>query len=150
MTTETILVIETSLDDLNPQIAGYVLERALELGALDAYLTPTQMKKNRPGVVITLLARPADRDVLVGLLLRETTTLGVRVASCERVVLERELVKVATPYGDIAVKVAGDKATPEYEDCRAAARRSHVPLRQVIEAALSGAGLPARRRPGRQ
>ncbi|MGH9480772.1 MAG: nickel insertion protein [Terriglobales bacterium] len=132
---ETILVLETSLDDCNPQVVGYVLERALELGALDAYATPAQMKKQRPGVVLTLLARPAARNALAELLLRETSTLGVRVASCERLVLERKIVQVETPFGPIAVKVAGGKAMPEYENCRAAARRSGVPLSRVIEAA---------------
>lgn len=143
--TETILVIETSVDDLNPQVAGFVLERALALGALDAYCTPAQMKKNRPGLVITLLARPEDREVLVALLLRETTTLGVRVSACERTVLERALVTVATAYGDIAVKAAGDKATPEYEDCRAAALRHDVPVQTVIAAALAAWRCPSRK-----
>ncbi|HVA62900.1 MAG TPA: nickel insertion protein [Terriglobales bacterium] len=141
MTTETILQIETSLDDCSPQVVGYVLEQALELGALDAYAVPAQMKKHRPGVLLTLLARPEQRAVLVELLLRETTTLGVRVLPCERVVLQRTLTPVETPFGPIRVKVAGGladaKAAPEYEDCRAAARRHCVPLRQVIDAALA-------------
>jgi uncharacterized protein (DUF111 family) len=132
---EAIVMIETSVDDCNPQIIGYVLERALEMGALDAYTTPVQMKKNRPGVVITLLARPADGEALAALLLRETTSLGVRLQPCERLVLARRLVQVATPYGPITLKVAGEKATPEYEDCRAAALRHGVPLAQVEAAA---------------
>lgn len=134
---EKILVLETSLDDLSPQVVGYVLERALELGALDAYCVPLQMKKNRPGVLLTLLARPADRDVLVRLLLEETTTLGVRVTASEREVLERRLITVNTPFGPIRVKLAGSKSAPEYEDCRAAARRAGVPLRRVMDAARS-------------
>lgn len=134
-TTQTIWVIETSLDDLNPQVIGYVLERALALGALDAYTTPAQMKKNRPGVVMTILSGPGQRAALVDLVLEETTTLGVRVWACKRIILERVIVSVATPYGDIAVKVAGKKATPEYEDCRAAALQYKVPLLTVIEAA---------------
>lgn len=139
-TVETILVIETSVDDASPQIVGYVLEQALELGALDAYATPIQMKKDRPGVVVTILARPEERRALVDLLLRETTTLGVRVTSCEREVLTRRIERVTTPYGVIRVKVAGlgaegRKAAPEFEDCRAAARRHGVPLRQVMETA---------------
>lgn len=137
MTTETILQIETSLDDCSPQVVGYVLERALKLGALDAYALAAQMKKHRPGVVLTLLARPERRDVLVELLLRETPTLGVRILACERVVLERAQATVATPFGPIQVKAAGDKAAPEYDDCRAAARRHGVPLRQVMDAALA-------------
>lgn len=136
---ETITVIETSLDDCNPQIVGYVLEGALELGALDAYATPAQMKKQRPGVVLTLLARPEERDVLVDMLLRETPTLGVRVTPCERMVVERKTISVETKFGMIRVKLAGEKASPEYEDCRAAARRWGVPLNRVMEAARAAA-----------
>jgi uncharacterized protein (DUF111 family) len=143
--TETILVIETSLDDCHPQVIGYVLERALQLGALDAYTVAAQMKKSRPGVVLTLLARPEQRDALVGLLLRETSTLGVRIMACERETVERRIVSVSTRYGTIRVKAAGDKAAPEYEDCRAAAQRHGVPLREVMAAALAAyapAGAP--------
>ncbi|HVB40786.1 MAG TPA: nickel insertion protein [Terriglobales bacterium] len=146
---ETILVIETSVDDTSPQIVGYVLEQALEQGALDAYATPLQMKKNRPGVLLTILARPEQRQALVELLLRETSTLGVRVGECQREVLERSLETVTTAYGVIRVKRApagaGAKAAPEYEDCRAAARRHGVPLRQVLEAALAGVSQPEQR-----
>ncbi len=137
MATETILLIETSLDDCHPQVAGYVLERALELGALDAYITPVQMKKNRPGIVMTIVAWPAQRDVMVSLLLRETSTLGVRVLPCEREVLERQIITVLTEFGTIAMKVAGDKAAPEFEDCRAAAKRHNVTLRSVMAAAMA-------------
>jgi pyridinium-3,5-bisthiocarboxylic acid mononucleotide nickel chelatase len=135
MTTEKIYKIETTLDDESPQVIGYVLERALELGALDAYTVAAQMKKNRPGVLLTLLARAAEREVLTRLLLAETTTLGVRIEPCLRVVLERTMRTVETEYGPIRVKVAGEKATPEYEDCRAAARRARVPLRTVVKSA---------------
>ena len=135
--TERILVLEASLDDCNPQVIGYVLERALEMGALDAYATPVQMKKFRPGVAVTLLARPEQRQIMTELLLRETTTLGVRVAPTERVLLAREHISVMTEFGAIRLKVAaeGQKAMPEYEDCRAAARQHDVPIRQVMGAA---------------
>lgn len=136
---ETIWVLETTLDDLSPQIVGYVLERALALGALDAYAAAVQMKKQRPGVLLTILSRAEEREVLLDLLLLETTTLGVRVTSCERAVLDREIVRVPTPYGEIAVKVAGEKAKPEYEDCRAAALRHRVPLQKVLGAAQRAA-----------
>lgn len=135
--TEEILIIETSVDDCSPQIIGYVLERALELGALDAYCTAIQMKKNRPGVLVTLLCRPEQRASLVQLVLNETTTLGVRVSRCEREVLERHEITVTTAFGPIRVKVAGDKAMPEYEDCRAAAVRHGVPFHSVLAAALT-------------
>lgn len=132
---EEILVIETSVDDCNPQIIGYVLERALELGALDAYATPLQMKKNRPGALVTLLARETERASLIQLLLDETSTLGVRISRCQREILERREVVVETEYGPIRVKLAGGKAMPEYEDCRTAAKRAGVPLRVVMAAA---------------
>ncbi|HXR97170.1 MAG TPA: nickel insertion protein [Terriglobales bacterium] len=133
MTTEKIYKIETTLDDESPQVIGYVLERALELGALDAYTVAAQMKKNRPGVLLTLLARAAEREVLVRLLLTETTTLGVRVEPSVRVVLKRKMRTIETEYGAIRVKVAAGKSMPEYEDCRAAARRAGVPLRMVLK-----------------
>ncbi|MGH9415017.1 MAG: nickel insertion protein [Terriglobales bacterium] len=136
---ETILVVACSVDDCSPQIIGYVLERALELGALDAYATPLLMKKQRPGVEVTLLARPGQRTALVALLLEETTTLGVRVGRCERVVAPRRMLEVETEYGRIRVKCSGDKLAPEYEDCRAAARRGGVPLRRVQAAAIRSA-----------
>lgn len=142
VTIERILVLQCSLDDCSPQIIGYVLERALELGALDAYTTPLQMKKFRPGVELTILARPEQRDVMLELLLSETSTLGVRLTPCERAVLAREILTVPTPYGDIRVKRSGDKLAPEYEDCRAAARRAGVPLRLVLQAAAAAAPSP--------
>lgn len=142
MPTETILVIETNVDDLSPEIAGYVQEQALALGALDVYLTPVQMKKNRPGLQLTLLARPEQRDLLVALLLRETTSLGVRISAAERIVAERRHELVETAYGPIRIKVAGESgsaaanAAPEYEDCRTAALRHQVPLKAVYQEAL--------------
>lgn len=136
MASETILELVTTLDDCSPQVIGYVLERALELGALDAYACPVQMKKSRPGVMLTLLVRPDDKGVLMQLLLTETPALGVRVRVCEREILERTMVAVDTAYGRIRLKLAGGKAMPEYEDCRAAALRCSVPLMQVQQAAL--------------
>lgn len=135
--TETVVVLEASLDDCNPQVIGYVLERALELGALDAYAAPVQMKKGRPGVVVTLLVRPAQREEMIALLLRETTTLGVRATPTERIVLEREFITAMTEFGAIRMKAAanGEKAMPEYEDCRAAARRYDVSIQGVMDAA---------------
>ncbi|TAN24391.1 MAG: DUF111 family protein [Acidobacteria bacterium] len=135
MQTETIVELQSTLDDCSPQVIGYVLERALELGALDAYTTPVQMKKNRPGVLLTLLARPELQHALAELLLTETTTLGVRFHITERLVAKRSVTTVDTSYGPIRVKASGDRALPEYEDCRAAARRHGVPLQRVQDAA---------------
>jgi hypothetical protein len=137
---ERLLMIETNIDDMSPQLFGYVMEQALERGALDCYFTPAQMKKNRPGVLVSILCRPADRDAMCELLLTETTTLGVRYYEVERRALERETVRVETQYGAIDVKVArlGGrvlKEMPEYEQCRAAAESANVTLQAVEKAA---------------
>lgn len=137
---ETLLMIETNLDDSSPQIVGHVMDRAFGLGALDCYFTPVQMKKNRPGVLISILCRPADRETLYALLFDETTTLGIRSYEVERRALGREFVSVGTEFGSISVKVARRDGrvvnlTPEYNDCREAAMRSGVALRIVESAA---------------
>jgi uncharacterized protein (TIGR00299 family) protein len=138
--TEKLLMIETNVDDVSPQVIGHVTELALARGALDCYVTPVQMKKNRPGVLVSILCRPAERERMFELLFTETTTIGARVHEVERRALEREVVAVETEFGVIAVKVArlGGEVkgfTPEYEDCREAAARAGVPLRVVEEAA---------------
>ncbi len=137
---EELLMIETNVDDVSPQVLGHVLELALARGALDCYLTPVQMKKNRPGVLVSILCRPVEREALTGLLFEETPTLGVRTYAVSRRALERESVTVETEFGTIAVKVARREgrvlgATPEFEECRAAALAHGVPLRDVQEAA---------------
>jgi hypothetical protein len=136
---ERLLMIESNIDDMSPQLFGYVMERALELGALDCFLTPVQMKKSRPGVLVQLLCHPSDRERMCELLFRETTTLGVRSYEVLRRALERESVRVETVYGPVEVKVARYggrvlKEMPEYEQCRAAALEAGVAL-QVVEAA---------------
>ncbi|MDE3103602.1 MAG: nickel pincer cofactor biosynthesis protein LarC [Acidobacteriota bacterium] len=138
----TVTVIETALDDLSPQVIAHVMERALALGALDAMLTPVQMKKGRPGTLLTLLAAPAQAAELTQLLLRETSTLGVRTRVEQRICLERSHVPVQTPYGAIRIKVgtAADEtrnAAPEFEDCRAAAAQHQVPVKLVLQAATA-------------
>lgn len=139
----TVTVIETNLDDMNPQIYGYLVEQAFAAGALDVYSTAVQMKKNRPGQLLTLLCDPAVADTLVGLLFRETTTLGVRTYEAQRKVLQRETVQVETTHGSVRMKLArlnGSvlNAAPEYEDCRRIASERGVPLKQVLaEAALA-------------
>jgi uncharacterized protein (TIGR00299 family) protein len=138
-TVERLLMIETNLDDMSPQLFGYVMERALEGGALDCYLTPVQMKKNRPGVLLSILCRAAEREHLTELLFRETTTLGVRSFEVQRRALEREVVRVETSFGAIDVKVARMNGRvvnekPEYEQCREAARLAGVALRDVERA----------------
>ena len=137
---EPLLMIETNVDDLSPQVFGHVLERALEMGALDCYLTPVQMKKNRPGVLLSVLCRSADRERLTEMIFTETTTLGVRSYEVQRRALEREAVRVETQYGPIDVKVARLNGRvvnqmPEYAQCQKAAREFGVPLREVESAA---------------
>jgi uncharacterized protein (TIGR00299 family) protein len=137
---QRLLVLETNIDDMSPQLFGHVMERAFDLGALDCYATAVQMKKNRPGILLTLLCRPDERETFMQLLFTETTTLGIRSYEVDRHTLERETVKVETQYGPVSVKVArlGDSIVnvmPEYEDCRRAAREANVPLRVVQEAA---------------
>lgn len=137
----SVTVIETAVDDLNPQVVAHVMERALKAGALDAMCTPVLMKKGRQGTLLTLLAEPGRAAALQELLLAETSTLGVRMREERRVCMEREHVPVATPWGVVRVKVGrwnGREmtATPEFEDCRAAAETAGVPVKQVIENAL--------------
>ena len=137
---ESLWMIETNMDDISPQILGHVMERVFELGALDCYFTSVQMKKNRPGILLSILCRAEQRPVLGELLFSETTTLGIRSYEVERRALERKIVVVETQYGPIDVKVAQlnghlVKAMPEYEQCREAARRANVPLRLIEEAA---------------
>ncbi|MDT5123322.1 MAG: pyridinium-3,5-bisthiocarboxylic acid mononucleotide nickel chelatase [Acidobacteriota bacterium] len=137
---ERLLVVETNIDDMSPQIYGHLMERAFALGALDCYFTPVQMKKNRPGVLVSILCKPAECDVMCELLLNETTTLGVRFFEVQRRSLTREIVSVETEFGAIDVKVARMngrvlKGMPEYEHCRAAAQKANVSLQTVEQAA---------------
>ncbi|MGB0102743.1 MAG: nickel pincer cofactor biosynthesis protein LarC [Candidatus Sulfotelmatobacter sp.] len=137
---ETITVLEANLDDLNPQVFGYVMDRLLEEGALDAFGMPAQMKKNRPGMVLTVLCRPEDAGKLAQLIFTETTTLGVRRHDEMRQTLARRWESVGTPWGEVRIKIASMNGTvtnyaPEYEDCRRIAAECHVPLKQVIQEA---------------
>ena len=136
-----ISIIEANLDDMNPQIYGYFLEKALAAGALDVYTTPVQMKKNRPGTLLTLLCEPVDTNNLTSLIFAETTTLGARTYRAQRRALPRETVNVHTQYGDVHVKLSRVNGSirhvaPEYEDCRKLASEKNVPLQQVINEAL--------------
>jgi uncharacterized protein (TIGR00299 family) protein len=135
-----VTVIETSIDDMSPQIYGYFAERALEAGALDVFSSPVQMKKNRPGQLLTILSEPHNVSRLIDLVFRETTTIGVRTHDVRRKTLARESVTVETPFGEVRMKISrmhGSvlNATPEYEDCRRIAAQKNIPLKQVLEAA---------------
>ena len=133
---EQLWMLETNIDDMSPQIFGHVMEQAFELGALDCYFTPVQMKKNRPGVLLSILCRHDERERLTQLVFAETTTIGIRSYEIERRALDREVVTVETEYGSIELKVARLNGhiitgTPEYEQCRSAAVNAKVPLRVV-------------------
>ena len=137
----TITVVEANLDDLNPQVFGYVMEQLLQAGALDVFGTPVQMKKNRPGTLLTVLARPQDAEKLIKIIFAETTTLGVRRREELRQILARAWQTVNTRFGDIRMKVASMNGTvfsyaPEYEDCRRIAAEQRVPLKQVMQEAV--------------
>jgi uncharacterized protein (TIGR00299 family) protein len=134
---EGIIVLEANLDDMSPQVYGYFAERALEAGALDVFSIPVQMKKNRPGQLVTVLCKPADREKFSDLLFRETTTLGVRQSSVNRRTLLRESIAVETSLGPIRMKIARLNGhvlnvAPEYEDCQKIAAERGVPLKQVL------------------
>jgi hypothetical protein len=133
---ETVVVIECEIDDMTPQNFGAALERLQAAGALDVYYTPIQMKKNRPGVLVTVLATPASRDALAGVLFRETTTIGLRYQEMARECLDREFLAVETPLGPIRFKIARRhgqvlNASPEFEDCLRLSREHQVPLKDV-------------------
>ncbi|MFP8873181.1 MAG: nickel pincer cofactor biosynthesis protein LarC [Myxococcota bacterium] len=141
---DRVVVLETNLDDLVPEHFEYLMERLLEAGALDVGLQHLQMKKNRPGFLVRVLARPQHRSALAQILFAESTAIGVRSSEWDRLVLPRQERSVNTAYGRIRVKVIGSQDgslafSPEYDDCKRAARKSGVPLRDVIRAAETAA-----------
>ena len=137
---EIVTVLEANLDDLNPQVFGYVMDRLLEEGALDVFGMPVQMKKNRPGTLLAVLCKPEDASKLTQLLFTETTTLGVRRRDEVRQTLARRWENVRTQWGEVRIKIASMNGTvtnyaPEYEDCRRIAAEHHVPLKTVMQEA---------------
>jgi uncharacterized protein (TIGR00299 family) protein len=139
---ETVVEIQTNLDDATPEELGFAMERLLEAGALDVAFSPLQMKKNRPGVLVRVLVRPEDGQRLAELVLEHTSALGARVHTVERVIARRSQRLVSTPWGAVRVKVKhlGERelVAPEYEDCARLARETNVPLSQVYAAARAG------------
>jgi uncharacterized protein (TIGR00299 family) protein len=135
----TVAILEANIDDSSPQVLGYAMEQLLDAGALDVTLASVQMKKSRPGTLLSVIARPEDREAMARLIFEETSTLGLRIYSAERRVKERHSVDVATPHGTVRMKIAENGSfAPEYEDCRKLARESGVPLKQILaEANLS-------------
>jgi uncharacterized protein (TIGR00299 family) protein len=137
---EQVSLLTFEIDDMNPQIYGVLIDLLLAAGALDVYYTAVQMKKNRPGTLVTVMARPEHRAALAAVVFRETTTLGVRYHDVEREVLDREIVPVTTPWGAVPVKVARlggqvTNAAPEFEACLALARAHGVPIKDIQAAA---------------
>jgi len=139
--TDTVTLLETNLDDVNPQTYDLVMERLFDAGALDVFLTPIQMKKNRPGILLSVLCNPGDTKTLESIMFRETGTFGIRSTTLTRTILNREFKTVTTSYGDIRIKIGsrGNEVivtSPEYEDCKLAALENGVSLDQVRQAAL--------------
>ncbi len=137
-TIDRLAVLETNLDDLNPEIYPYVIESLFAAGALDVTLTPIQMKKNRPGTQIQVLCEPSMMDSMRSILFRETTTLGIKQILVDRYSLPRTIREVETPYGKIRVKIAEispdlNKISPEFEDCRRAAQEHGIPITQIYQ-----------------
>lgn len=132
----SVEILEANVDDATPELLGFAMERLLEAGALDVSFSPLVMKKNRPGVLLRVIARPEDRERLAGLVLRETTSLGVRFLAAERRVAARRFVEVETAYGKVRMKVSETgQFAPEYEDCRKLALETGTPLRRIVSEA---------------
>jgi len=137
---DSSLLIETNIDDSNPQLYDYIIEKIMGQGAQDAYLTPIIMKKGRPAILLSALTDRSKSDAVLDTIFRETTSIGVRIQEVGRKKLNREMKEVETPYGRIRVKISrrGDEilsATPEYDDCRRIAEEKHIPLKVVMDEA---------------
>jgi uncharacterized protein (TIGR00299 family) protein len=128
-----VSIIEANVDDISPEILGYAMERLFDARALDVSFQPIFMKKNRPGVLMRVIARPEDKETMARLLLAETSTLGVRIYTAERRCQSRRFVEVATTHGPVRFKITEDgSGAPEYEDCRRLAQAAGIPLKQVM------------------
>jgi uncharacterized protein (DUF111 family) len=143
-TSDRIVCLETNLDDLVPEHFAFLMERLFAAGALDVALQPLQMKKNRPGILVRVLARPAEKLAVARQLFAESTAIGVRAYEVDRIVLPRAVRRVATPYGRIAVKVVRDldgreTFSAELDDCVRAARKHGASLRDVVRVAEEAA-----------
>ncbi len=136
---DSAVLLETNVDDCSPEIVGYCMERLLESGALDVYAQPIQMKKTRPGLLLSVLCKDEQVGEMERILFAETSTLGIRRRNVQRTVMQRRIESVSTPYGEIRMKVGCfediETVNPEYEDCKKAALEHKVPLRVVMEAA---------------
>ncbi len=136
-----VAVIEATVDDMNPQVYGYFQEKALAAGALDVFAVPAQMKKNRPGMMLSVVCDPTQIDAMAALIFAETTTIGIRYTFAQRKTLDREFLEVMTDYGGVTIKVstsAGKRVNfaPEYESCRRLAQQTGAPLKEIMAAAM--------------
>lgn len=135
-------VIETTIDDMNPELYGHIMDKLFQAGAMEVFLTPVYMKKNRPGTLLTVVSTLPDPHVLLKIIFQETSTLGVRLRQEKRYKLKRETHSLETPFGTVRIKMGrhGDKITniaPEYEDCRLLAEKNGTPLKEIYQKALS-------------
>jgi pyridinium-3,5-bisthiocarboxylic acid mononucleotide nickel chelatase len=135
---EEMLVIETNIDDMNPELYDYVFDRLFAAGARDVFLTPIQMKKNRPGTLLRVIAEPKDRNTLAQTILSETSTIGIRYYPVSRIILKRKSEKLKTPYGTIRVKVIEEpngtnRVAPEYDDLKRLAAAKNIPLKLLYD-----------------
>ena len=136
--TEEMLVIETNIDDMNPQFYDHAMDRLFATGARDVFLTPIQMKKNRPATLLSVIAEPRDREKLVRIIFQETSTIGIRCYPVSRMILKRESKKVKTPFGEVTVKVIGQpdgskRFTPEYDELKRLAKAKKLPLKLIYD-----------------
>jgi pyridinium-3,5-bisthiocarboxylic acid mononucleotide nickel chelatase len=142
---ERVGVVETNIDDMNPQIYDYLIEKLLKMGVMDTFLVPVQMKKNRPGTLVTVLCSPEMVGKVADFLIRETTSIGLRYRIDHRIKAHRRIEKVETPFGPIHCKVAslygGEvlNVFPEYKDCKRVALENGVPLKKVMEMVIAAA-----------
>ena len=135
--TDSVTILETNIDDMNPEFYDYLMERLFECGALDVSLSPLLMKKNRPGTLLRVIAQEHDAKALSDLILRESTSLGVRRYAAHRNKLPREIKEIETKYGRIRVKISGDlRFQPEYEDCKRIALEKRIPIQEVYQEAM--------------
>ena len=144
---DSVFVLEATIDDMSPEWAGFAMEKLLEAGALDVAFIPAQMKKNRPGLLLSVVSRPEDRHLLSAAMLEHTTTAGVRMQPAERTTLARKAASIKTPLGTLRAKMlhgtGGQRLVPEYESCAQLARKKGLPLREIYEAfwaAAQGSG----------
>ena len=148
---DRVWVVETDIDDMSPEIHGYLMERLPEAGALDVTFTPIQMKKNRPGITIRVLSHEAEVDTIIDTLFRESTSIGVRLYPVRRAKLSRRMEEVETKYGTVRLKVSTDQrgrivnVMPEFEDCKRIAEAKGIPLKEVYREIPSKKGVAPRR-----